>query len=85
MLPAYVALSIVVEFLLILFHLSVAAFIARHIVVGPKQYRNAFFIIYLLQSVADLADYLTVRFAWLQKHDTENGEPWLVSPLWNEI
>ncbi|KAH7717117.1 hypothetical protein AAVH_15479 [Aphelenchoides avenae] len=62
MLPAYVALSIALEFLLILFHLSVTAFIACQIFVGPKQYRNAFFVIYLLQSVADLADYLTVQY-----------------------
>lgn len=62
MLPTGVLASLVVECLFLIFHFSVTLFIAYLVVRGPKAlFRNAFYIIYLLQSVADVGDYFTVN------------------------
>ncbi|KAH7694521.1 hypothetical protein AAVH_38431, partial [Aphelenchoides avenae] len=60
MLPPFVLVSLTCECLLLVFHFSVTLFIGYQVVKGPKTlFRNAFFIIYLMQSVADVGDYFT--------------------------
>ncbi|KAH7722079.1 hypothetical protein AAVH_10381 [Aphelenchoides avenae] len=73
MLPTYVLVSLICECLFLVFHFSVTLFIACQVAKGPKLFRNAFFVLYLLQSAADVADYFTVQ--WLIRFPQYNIVP----------
>lgn len=61
MLPAYVALSIPVELLFLLFHVTVGYFIVHQIAKKKSTFVSAFYVLYSLKSFADVGMYMTVR------------------------
>lgn len=46
--------------MLLVLHIAVAVFIAKQAIQGSELFNNAFYYIYLMQTVADVGDYSTV-------------------------
>lgn len=66
MLSTWEILQIFVELTLLVLHVTVAAFIGSQAIHGSALFKNAFYYIYLMQTVADVGDYLTVGIAGLK-------------------
>lgn len=60
--PSALYISVPIEVLLLTFHVSVAVFIGRQVAKRNVFFSSAFFIIYLVQSVAEFWLYLQVIF-----------------------
>lgn len=60
MLGSWAVFQLTIELMFLALHMAVAAFIAKQAVRGSALFRNAFYYIYLMQTVADVGDYLTV-------------------------
>lgn len=54
------SLAFLVEIPLVIFHISVTCCIARHILRKSVQFNSGFFILYVIQSAADLVNYVWV-------------------------
>lgn len=61
MLNPWEILQITVELMFLFLHITVAVFIAEQASQGSTLFKNAFYYIYLMQTVADVGDYFTVR------------------------
>lgn len=58
--PSALYISVPIEVLLLAFHISVTVFIGRQVVKRNAFFSSAFYIIYLMQSVAEFWLYLQV-------------------------
>lgn len=62
MLGFWAILQLTIEFLFLVLHITLAAFIAKQVIKGVAVFKNAFYYVYLLQTVADVGDYVTVGY-----------------------
>lgn len=64
MLPAWQMTQLVIEGVLLALHMALTVFVAVQAIKGRSPFRNAFYVFYFLQSVADIGGYLAVGSAY---------------------
>lgn len=60
MISTWAIFQFFVEVLLLALHVGLATFISKEIIHGNAVFKHAFFYIYVLQTVADVGDYVMV-------------------------
>lgn len=77
MLPTYLCVVTGVELILLSFHISVTILLTRQLARRSRIFLSGFYVIYVLQSFADIVNYLLVWMAW-RKRAFKHGDSTII-------